>query len=170
MTVDFFNHETKHSGLSEGFEPTYQTQFSFKNGVDDFYIQYLEKNVMTLEFFVTRAQNAVKVGTAKVLLGKVLERDSTFQAQEIVYDPSGGDMGFVIGKVIYKMRMRKSMDEALRWYQQKRALKVSKDPSNAILATKQVGAMRSKVVTIQILKCLGLKSTSGKEMQPFFYF
>lgn len=78
VTVDFFNHETKHSGLSEGFEPAYQTQFSFKNGVDDFYIQYLEKNVMVLEFFVTRAQNAVKVGSAKVLLGKVLERDSTF--------------------------------------------------------------------------------------------
>lgn len=33
-----------------------------------------------------------------------------------MYDPSGGDMGFVIGKVIYKMQMRKSMEEALRWY------------------------------------------------------
>ena len=41
VTVDFFNHETKHSGLSEGFEPGYQTQFSFKNNVDDFYLQYL---------------------------------------------------------------------------------------------------------------------------------
>ena len=80
VTVDFFNHETKHSSLAEGFEPSYQTQFSFKNAVDDFYIQYLEKNIMLLEFFVTRAQNAVRVGSAKVLLGKLLERDSSFQA------------------------------------------------------------------------------------------
>lgn len=55
VTVDFFNHETRHSGLSEGFEPHYQTQFSFKNSIDDFYVQYLEKNVLTLEFFITRA-------------------------------------------------------------------------------------------------------------------
>jgi len=55
MTIDFFNHETKHSGLAEGFEPAYSTQFSFKNAIDDFYLQYLEKNTLVLEFFITRA-------------------------------------------------------------------------------------------------------------------
>ena len=55
VTVDFFNHETKHSGLSEGFDPSYTTQFSFKNSVDDFYLQYLSQNTLMLEFFITRA-------------------------------------------------------------------------------------------------------------------
>lgn len=133
VTVDFFNHETKHGGLCEGFDPAYQTQFSFKNQVDDFYIQFLEKNTMVLEFFITRAQNAIKVGSAKIILSKLLEKDFTFQAQEILYDPSGNSSekgGFAIGKVFYKMRMRKSVEEALKWFQQKKALKFNKDPAS----------------------------------------
>jgi hypothetical protein len=55
ITVDFYNHETRHSDLAEGFEPNYSTQFSFKNNVDDFYIQYLEKNYLLLEVFLSRA-------------------------------------------------------------------------------------------------------------------
>lgn len=78
VTVDFFNHETKHGGLCEGFEPAYQTQFSFKNSIDDFYLQHLEKSTLILEFFMTRAQNAVKIGSAKVALSKLIERDHTF--------------------------------------------------------------------------------------------
>lgn len=53
--MDFYNHETKTSELSEGFEPNYSTQFSFKNNVDDFYIGYIEKNYINVEFFLSRA-------------------------------------------------------------------------------------------------------------------
>ena len=38
---------------------------------------------------------------------------------------------FTIGKMFYKMRMRRVLDEALRWYEQKRTLKNSKDPAAA---------------------------------------
>lgn len=31
VTVDFYNHDTRNSELSEGFSPEYATQFSFKN-------------------------------------------------------------------------------------------------------------------------------------------
>lgn len=36
---------------------------------------------------------------------------------EIVYE--GGKMGgtFTIGKMFYKLRMRKSLEEAIKWYQ-----------------------------------------------------
>lgn len=55
ITVDFYNHDTRHSDLTEGFEPNYSTQFSFKNNVDDFYIRYLEKNHIVVEIFLSRA-------------------------------------------------------------------------------------------------------------------
>jgi len=32
--------------------------------VDDFYIQFLEKNWIVIEFFLSRAQNAIKIGKA----------------------------------------------------------------------------------------------------------
>jgi hypothetical protein len=76
-----------------------------------------------IEFFLSRAQTALKIGTSKFPLSKLLEKDSSFQAQEIMYD--GGAMGgsFALGKVFYKMRMRKTIDEALKWYEQKKTLK-----------------------------------------------
>lgn len=55
VTIDFYNHDTRNSDLAEGFEPNYSTQFSFKNIVDDFYVTYLEKNTVTVEFFLSRA-------------------------------------------------------------------------------------------------------------------
>ena len=67
---------------------------------------------------------------------------------------------FTIGRVFYKMRMRKAIDEALRWYEQKRALRVQRDPT---LAMKQDihsytnQNKKSKVVSITVLKCFDLK-------------
>jgi len=42
--------------------------------------------------------------------------------QEILHE-GGPDGGYLIGKIFFKMRMRKSLEEALRWYLQKRALR-----------------------------------------------
>ena len=38
LTVDFYNHDSKQTDAVETFEPVYNTLFSFKNQVDDFYI------------------------------------------------------------------------------------------------------------------------------------
>jgi len=63
--------------------------------------------------------------------------------------------GFPIGKIFFKMRMRKSIDEAMRWYQQKRALRISRDPASLALNQSSAngggaGKGRSKVITINI--------------------
>lgn len=52
VNIDFYNHESKHSDIKEGFEPIFNTQFSFKNNVDNFYIGYLEKEHIVIEFFL----------------------------------------------------------------------------------------------------------------------
>ncbi len=41
VTIDFYNHDTETSQISEGFRPIYNTQFSFKNRIDDFYVQFI---------------------------------------------------------------------------------------------------------------------------------
>jgi len=127
--------------------------------VDDFYLQHLEKQVLTLEFFLTRAQNAVKIGTAQVSLAKLLEKDGSFQAQEILFNPTGAaHAGYSIGRVIYKMRMRKPIEEAVKWFQQKRALRLSRDPqAQALGQAEGVVRGRSKVVTIGVGRCLNLR-------------
>ena len=84
---------------------------------------------------------------------------------------------FSIGKIFFKLRMRKSIDEALKWYEQKKTLRMQRDPT-AIVQEYQPHSYgqkkRSKVVTVQVLKCMNLKrpsqAYSNKQMQPFFYF
>lgn len=78
MTVDFYNHDTRNGDLADSFEPNYGTQFSFKNTIDDFYIQHIEKSTLTIDFFITRAQNAIKIGSSKIVLSKLLEKDHSF--------------------------------------------------------------------------------------------
>ena len=41
VTVDFYNHSTETTQMSEGLRANYQTQFSFVNKVDNFYVSFL---------------------------------------------------------------------------------------------------------------------------------
>ena len=72
------------------------------------------------------------------------------------------------------MRMRKPIDETLKWYQQKKNLKAQRDPMSAIHEYNAQGQRKSKVVTVHVLKCFNLKrpdnTYNSKEMQPFYYF
>jgi hypothetical protein len=55
LTVEFYDHDTKVTDVSEGYNPNYATQFSFKNSIDDFYIKYLETKTLKVEVFITKA-------------------------------------------------------------------------------------------------------------------
>ena len=51
-TVDFYNHNSETSQMAQGTRPNYATQFSFKNRVDDFYINYLNKNTIKIDIYL----------------------------------------------------------------------------------------------------------------------
>lgn len=38
LAVDFYNHDSKQTDPSATFDPVYNTLFSFKNKIDDFFI------------------------------------------------------------------------------------------------------------------------------------
>mmetsp|Transcript_35322 Transcript_35322/g.34350 ORF Transcript_35322/g.34350 Transcript_35322/m.34350 type:complete len:293 (-) Transcript_35322:159-1037(-) len=73
------------------------------------------------------------------------------------------------------MRMRKSIDEAMKWYQQKKQLKIERDPTlkdqvHSYAAQKK----NAKIISIQVLKCFNLsrqdQTYSSKDMQPFYFY
>ena len=75
MTVDFFNHDTKNTNVAQGYEPQFDTVFSFKNNVDDFYLNYLGKESILAEFFAIKGgseKKSEKIGEAKLPLSRVL--------------------------------------------------------------------------------------------------
>jgi hypothetical protein len=66
----------------------YNTLFSFKNTVDDFYLKHLDNDSSLIDFFAipfatvdsSRAAGAIKIGTARLPLHKLIEGDESFQA------------------------------------------------------------------------------------------
>ena len=55
VTVDFYNHATETTQLRSGLtDVNYETQFSFVNKVDNFYVNFLQKNSVKLDVYVSR--------------------------------------------------------------------------------------------------------------------
>jgi hypothetical protein len=75
VTVDFYNHDTETSQIAESFRPLYNTQFSFKNKIDDFYVHFLQKNVLRLDVYISKNNAAIHLGHAEVFLREVVERE-----------------------------------------------------------------------------------------------
>ena len=75
VTVDFYNHSTETTQMSEGLRSNYQTQFSFVNKVDSFYVNFLKKNSLKMDIYVSKNNAAVQVGRAEVLLKELIESE-----------------------------------------------------------------------------------------------
>lgn len=87
LSVDFYNHDSKYTDQAEGFESVYNTLFSFRNCVDDFYLQHCEREFINVDVYVLpitstdeqmRPSGVIKIGTAKLPLFKLLEQDISF--------------------------------------------------------------------------------------------
>ena len=155
--------------------PAYSTLFSFKNKVDDYYIQYLQSHRVKLELFLNKAQRVKKIGFANIVLRELIERDyDTADGMKspiitgIINIMSSANPALRIGSIKYKMRMRKSLNEALRWFREKNDLNVAQRPKRV---TQQY--LHTKVIAINVIKCTDLRSryaTSEEKMQPFFFY
>jgi len=88
LVIDFYNHDSKTTDFAEGYEPVINTLFSFKNLVDDFYLKHLQKEFLSVDICLLKPKNAdgsrpagsLKVGTAKLPLHRLLEKEYSFQA------------------------------------------------------------------------------------------
>lgn len=78
MSVDFYNHDSKESDCVNGFDPIYNTLFSFKNTVDDFYVKFLENDFVAVDLIIIIGSKKLKLGTAKLPLNKLIENDFSF--------------------------------------------------------------------------------------------
>jgi hypothetical protein len=76
VTLDFYNHDTETSQLVEGYRPLYNTQFSFKNRVDDFYVQYMQRNTLKMDVYISKNNAAVHLGHAEINLRELLDRET----------------------------------------------------------------------------------------------
>ena len=72
LTVDFFNCPSETTGLAVGYEPNYNTQISFKNKVDKFYLDNMERGTIKIDCYVSKNNAAVHVGQSQIALRELL--------------------------------------------------------------------------------------------------
>jgi len=61
--------------MAEGLRPNYQTQFSFKNRIDDFYVTFLQKQTLKMDLYISMNNSAVHLGRSEILLKDLIERE-----------------------------------------------------------------------------------------------
>lgn len=79
MTVEFYINELKHTEVHHGYNPQFNTIFCFKNTVDDFFLNYLDKNSIKAEIFAVRGTSqkiTEKIGQAELPL-EILLKEGT---------------------------------------------------------------------------------------------
>lgn len=52
-TVDFYNHNTEHSKLTQGCRCDMQSEFSFRVTEDDFFLKYLQKGTFQVDVWAS---------------------------------------------------------------------------------------------------------------------
>ena len=168
VTVDFYNHDTETSQMAEGFRPLYNTQFSFKNKVDDFYVHFLQKSTLKMDVYISKNNAAVHIGSAEVFLREVVEREVAGDPRPPVIQKTVRVMSVAgnvpIGSLRFKMRMRRPISEAVRYFREKNEIANVKSVTDA--------GSRRKLITVQVVAGKDLKVKYGQiaHIQPFFYY
>lgn len=75
LTIDFYNHDTVHTGISEGLKTNYDFQVSFRVQVDEFFIMFLETESLIMELYVSNGAEATRIGLAEVSLKDIVAQN-----------------------------------------------------------------------------------------------
>ena len=64
--------------MRDGIRPNYNTQFSFLNKVDSFYMHFLQKQTIKLDFYLSRNNEPVLLGRSEFMLRELVEAEGEF--------------------------------------------------------------------------------------------
>ena len=190
VTVDFYNHSTETTQMAEGVRPNYQTQFSFVNAVDNFYVTFLQKNALKMDVYVSRNNAAVLLGRCDILLKPLIEQEvaglsangsgcliqtwaKIYPVAFSVNDKAGSQLEAArpLGVVKYKMRLRKPIQEAMRFYRETNEIN---NMTRALSINPQAGSSKpvKKLITITVVAAhnLKMKYAAVADVAPFFFY
>mmetsp|Transcript_20877 Transcript_20877/g.32225 ORF Transcript_20877/g.32225 Transcript_20877/m.32225 type:complete len:236 (+) Transcript_20877:1589-2296(+) len=132
VMVDFFDHDSKVSQPGHGFNPDYNSTFSFKNKMDRFYVQELAKQRVHFDIYDAKPKGAkIHIGYCDVLLQDLVYGASIISdkiaskppllKKELFILPTPGLRSVLppnttLGTLRVKTRLRKSILEALKFH------------------------------------------------------
>ena len=113
--------------MSQGVSANYQTQFSFVNKVDEFYVDFLQKNSIKLDVYMSKNDTATHIGRAEIMLRDLIDQEivtsslnsktPVIQRWAKVFAPQSDDQQ-PLGVIKYKMRLRKPIQNIMRHFRE----------------------------------------------------
>lgn len=133
ISVDFYLHETQTSNLMSGKNPNYNFQLSFKVTVDDNFIIFLQDDNIIIELYYLKNNTQTIFANGKINLNQLIQIESDPRTRVVhgyIEMFCVDDSSIKICDIKYKMRMRKSIAEKIRWINEKNKLFKELDPIN----------------------------------------
>ena len=133
ISVDFYLHETQVSNLMTGQKPNYDFQLSFNVSVDENFIIFLEDDFILIELYYLKNNTQTIFATGKIMLNQLIQIEHDPRTRvvngyiEMFYI---SDSSIKMCDIKYKMRMRKSILEKIKWFNERKQLFKELDPIN----------------------------------------
>ena len=184
FSVDFFIHETQTSDILNGKTPSFNFQLTFKVDVNENLINYLESEYIYIDIYSLRDNIQTIFGKGKINLKELIEVEINPESSSRVINSICslyyvGNPNLKIASIHYKMRMRRPLSEALKWYNAQSIFIREKNPIHDVLATRAEKTIKNYEnsggkgydVKIHISKAVGLVANNlGGKMCPYFYY
>lgn len=190
-SVDFFMHDIQTSNLASGKRPWYNLQIKYHVMEDEHFIKYIDSgSAMTIEIHYLKNNVSYLLGYGHINLKQLLEVENNVETNnnsrvinnvcQIFYK---SDPNLLIGNVHYKMRMRNSIKDTLKWLYEKMKLVNnndnldhvinlnSDDKINNLKTIPDLNKGRVMQVTIMASQLLNLKiSGPPHEIRPYIWY
>ena len=184
FSVDFFIHETQTSDILSGKTPQFNFQISFKVDMTEKLITYLESEYIYIDIYSLRDNVQSIFGKGKISLKELVEVEKSAQSttrviNSIVSLYYVSDPNLKVASIHYKMRMRKPLEEALKWYLAQTQFIRENNPVHNLLISKAEEKLKNyeylgeKFYEVKILinKAVGIVlSNPGRKISPYFYY
>ena len=182
FSVDFFIHETQTSDILNGKTPMFNFQLTFKVDVNENLINYLDSEYINIDIYSLRDNVQNIFGKGKISLKELIEVENSPQSSTRVINSICSvyyikDPNLKIASIHYKMRMRKPLSDALKWYNAQNKFIREKNPLHNVVISKAEQTMqkysflggKGYEVKILINKAMGIVA-SGSRICPYFYY
>ena len=184
FSVDFYIYETQTSDILNGKNPMFNFQLIFKVDINDNFLNFLENDKLLVEVYQLRDDVQMILGKGAISLKELMDIENSPESTsrvissqvDIFYDK---DDKLKIATLYYKMRMRKPLSEAIKWYHEKEQFEDKKDIEREILKSKveqnineykSLGG-RAYQVKILVTKAIDLIINGpARRIAPYFYY
>lgn len=125
ISIDFYLHETQTSNLINGPNPNYNFQLTFRVYEDEHLINYLNEDYMIIELYYLSNNKQIIFGNGKIKLDQLIRAESNVKSR-VVHGYCEmffvGDNAVKLGRIKYKLRMRNSLRNILKWMNDKKGI------------------------------------------------